>query len=62
MEYSPEIVPVSVRRDSTIIPAGKRMVQPLISDVSKKMKMSPNIAKRKREDDWDEELYSNSSN
>ena len=39
------------------------MVQPLITDVAKKMKMSSNIAKRKREDeepkvhceeDWDE--------
>ena len=44
-----------------IIPAGKRMVQPLISDVAKKM--NSNIANRKREeeepqahceDDWDE--------
>ena len=40
------------------------MVQTLISDVAKKMKMSSNIAKRKREeeeqvhceDDWEEEL------
>ena len=47
------------------------MVQPLISDVAKNLKMSSNIAKRKREDeepevhceeDWDEELYSNSIN
>ena len=46
------------------------MVQPLISVVAKKMKMSSNIAKRKREkdklefhceEDWGEERYSNSS-
>ena len=49
-EYSPEIVPVIVGRNSMIIPAGKMMVQPLISDVAKKMKISLNIAKRKRED------------
>ena len=51
--------------------AGKRMVQPLISDVAKKMKMISNISKRKREDEepevhckeeWDKELYSNLSN
>ena len=71
LESSPEIVPVSVGRNIMIIPAGKRMVQTLISDVAKKMKMSSNIAKRKREeetpqvhceDDRNEELYSNSSN
>ena len=57
LEYSPEIVPASVRRISTIIPAGKRMVQPLIFDVAKKMKkMSSNIAKRKREDE-EPEVY-----
>ena len=49
--YRPEIVPVSVGCNSTIIPAGKKIVQPLISDVAKKMKMSSNIAKRKREDE-----------
>ena len=47
------------------------MVQTLISDGSKKIMMSSNIVKRKREkeeledhceEDWDEELYSNSSN
>ena len=47
------------------------MVQPLISVVAKKMKMSSNIAKRKRKkeeqevhcgEDWGEEIYSNSSN
>ena len=67
VESSPEM---SLGRNSKIIPAGKRMVQTLISDVAKKMKMSSNIAKRKREeeeqvhceDDWEEELYSNSSN
>ena len=68
-ESSPEAVPVCVGRNSRIIPlGGKRQVQPLISDVAKKM--SSNIAKRKREeeeqvhweDDWEEELYSNSSN
>ena len=67
-ESSPEVVPVCVGRNSTIIPSGgKRQVQPLISDVAKKM--SSNLAKRKREeeepahpeDDWEEELHSNSS-
>ena len=47
------------------------MVHPWISIVAKKMKMCSNIAKRKREkeepedpceEDWGEELYSNSSN
>ena len=47
-ESSPEIVPMSVGRSSKIIPAGKRLVQTLISDVAKKMRMSSNIAKRKR--------------
>ena len=51
LEYSPEIVPDSFRRQSTIIPSGKRMVPPLISVVAKKMKMSSNIAKRKREEE-----------
>ena len=50
MEYSSEIVPERVRRQSTITPAGKRMLQPLISEVEKKMKMSSNIAKKKREE------------
>ena len=70
LEYSPEIVPDSFRRQSTIIPSGKRMVPPLISVVAKKMKMSSNIANSKREkeeqedpceEDWGEELYSYSS-
>ena len=47
-------------RKSTIIPGVKRQVQPLISEVAKKMRMSSNLAKRKRpedepahpEDDW----------
>ena len=51
-----------------MIPAGKRLVQTLISDVAKKM--SSNISKRNREeeeqvhweDDWEGELNSNSSN
>ena len=34
-----------------LIPAGKRLVQTLISDVAKKMRMSSNVAKRKREED-----------
>ena len=44
------------------------MVQPLISGVVKRMKMSSNLAKRKRdqdepyEEDWGQETYSNSSN
>ena len=46
------------------------MVQTQISDVAKKMRMSSNLAKRKRkeeepahwEDEWEGELYSNSSN
>ena len=59
-----------VGRNSKIIPSGgKRQVQPLISDVAKKMRMSSNLAKRKREeeepahleDDWEGELHSNSS-
>ena len=52
---------------SKIIPlGGKRLVQTLISDVAKKMRMSSNFAKRKREEKepahWEGELYSNSSN
>ena len=59
-----------VGRKCTIIPSGgKRQVQPLISDVAKKMRMSSNLAKRKREedepahpeDDWEDEVYSNTS-
>ena len=53
---------MSVGRNSTIIPAGKRLILLLIADIAKKMMISSNIAKRKREDDWDEELYSYSSN
>ena len=58
-----------VGRNSRIIPSGgKRQVQPLISDVAKKMRMSSNLAKRKREeeepahleDDWEGGLHSNS--
>ena len=69
-ESSPEIVTVSVGCNSKIVSAGKRMVQTLISEIANKMKMSSNIAKRKREeeepqihfeDDWDGELYSNLS-
>ena len=69
-ESSPEVVPECVGRKCTIIPSGgKRQVQPLISDVAKKMRMSSNLAKRKRqedepahpEDDWDDEVYSNTS-
>ena len=68
-ESSPEIVPECVGRKSTIIPGGKRQVQPLISEVAKKMRMSSNLAKRKRpedepahpEDDWHDEVYSNTS-
>ena len=50
---------------SEIIPScGNRLVQTLISDVAKKMWMSSNLAKTKREDekpahwedDWEEEL------
>ena len=50
---------------SKIIPSGgKMLVQTLISDVAKKMRMSSNLAKRKREeeepahleDDWEGEL------
>ena len=58
---------MSVGHNSTIIPAGKRMVQLLISDVAKKLKMSSNIAKRKREEEEpqvncaNKELYSNSN-
>ena len=68
-ESSPEVVPVCVGRKCTIIPSGgKRQVQPLISDVAKKMRMSSNLAKMKKEvdelahpeDDWDDEVYSNS--
>ena len=63
-ESSSEVVPVCVGHNSR-----KRQVQPLISDVAKKMRMSSNLAKRKREeeelahpeDDWEEELHSNSS-
>ena len=71
LEYSTEIVLESVRRQCTIIPSAKRMVQPLISVAVKKSKMNSIIAKRKREKvepedpcekDWGEELYSNSSN
>ena len=47
----------------------KTKVQPLISEVAKKMRMSSNLAKRKRpedetahpEDDWHGEVYSNAS-
>ena len=62
---------LSVGRSSKIIPSGgKRLVQTLISDVAKKMRMSSNLAKRKREeqesahweDEWKGELYSNSRN
>ena len=37
---SPEIVTVSVGRNSKIIPAGKRMVQTLVSEIAKKMMMT----------------------
>ena len=51
-ESSPEVVPECVGRKCTIIPSGgKRQVQLLISDVAKKMWMSSNLAKRKREED-----------
>ena len=68
-ESSPEIVPECLGRKSAIIPGGKRQIQPLISDVAKKMRMSSNLAKRKRpedetahpEDDWHGEVYSNAS-
>ena len=62
-ECSPEIVPDSVRHQSTIIPS--------FSVVAKKKKMSSNSTKMKREkeemkdyceEDWGKELYSNSSN
>ena len=64
-ESSLEIVPECVGRKSTIIPGGKRQVQPLISEVAKKMRMSSNLAKRKRpkdepahpEDDWHDLLH-----
>ena len=68
-ESSPEVLPVCVGRKCTMIPSGgKRQVQPLISDVAKKMRMSSNLAKMKKEvdelahpeDDWDDEVYSNS--
>ena len=50
-------IPECVGRKSTIIPGGKRQVQPLISDVAKKMRMSSNLANRKRpEDDWHDEV------
>ena len=73
LEYSTEIVPESARRQSTRIPQVKGKVQTLISVVAKKMKMSSNIAKRKIkkkkeepeelcEEDWGQQLYSNSSN
>ena len=50
---------LSVGRSSKIIPSGgKRLVQTLISDVAKKMRMSSNLAKRKREEEepahWEE--------
>ena len=70
-ESSPEFEPMSVGHMSKIIPSGgKRLVQTLISDVAKKMRMSSNLAKRKREeeepahweDEWEGELYSTSSN
>ena len=45
-ESSPEFVPCS-----NIIPSGgKRLVQTLISDLAKKMRMSSNLAKTKREE------------
>ena len=48
-DSSPEVVPMCVGHNSKIIPSGgKRQVQPLISDVAKKMRMSSNLAKRKR--------------
>ena len=50
IEYSPvENVPESARCQSTLIPQLKRMLQPLISVVAKRMKLSSNIAKRKRD-------------
>ena len=62
---------MSVEHSSKIIPTrGKRLVQTLFSDVAKKMRMSSNLAKTKREeeelahweDEWEGELYSNSIN
>ena len=55
-----EFVPMSVGSMSKIIPSGgKRLVQTLISDVAKKMRMSSNLAERKREEEepahWDDE-------
>ena len=66
-ESSPEFVPMSVGRSSKIIhTGGKRLVQTLISDVAKKMRMSSNLEKRKRkeeepahrEDEWEGAMYS----
>ena len=63
-EYSPvEIVPDSARCQSTEILQVKRMVQPLISLVAKRMKLSSNLAMRDLdepdepwEEDWGQEI------
>ena len=55
-EYSSiEIVTESARRQSTLIPQVKRMVQPLISVVAKRMKFSSKLYKTKRDQDEPDE-------